>query len=99
MAYKAIRNPDRCPSHPGAVIKDILDGFDVPKTDIVNMPQISRRQLHGILSGRKPLSPDIAARIAKLIGGSTESWLRMQADFDVWHVSREVDVSSIPIWR
>lgn len=41
MAYKAIRNPDRCPSHPGAVIEDILDGFDVPKTDIANMLQIS----------------------------------------------------------
>lgn len=95
MAHKAVRDPNRCPSHPGAVIEDVLDEIDIPKAEIANMLGISRQQLHGILAGRKPLSPAIAVRVAKLIGGSPESWLRMQADFDAWHAAREVDTSKI----
>lgn len=93
--YKAVRDPHRCPSHPGAVIEDVLDGVSMPKTEIADILGISRQQLHGILAGRKPLSPAIAVRIAKLIGGSPESWLRMQADFDAWHAARDVDTSQI----
>jgi addiction module HigA family antidote len=93
--YKATRDPKRCPSHPGAVIEDVIDGLRVAKTDIADMLGISRQQLHAILAGRKPLSPTTAVRVSKLIGGSPESWLRMQADFDVWHAEREVDTSKI----
>ncbi len=32
--YKAVRNPNRCPSHPGAVLVDILDDFKMPKAEI-----------------------------------------------------------------
>jgi antitoxin HigA-1 len=28
--YKAIRNPERCPAHPGEAIADILDDVDTP---------------------------------------------------------------------
>ncbi|HWL04232.1 MAG TPA: HigA family addiction module antitoxin [Xanthobacteraceae bacterium] len=93
--YEAIRAPNRCPSHPGAVIEDVLAGVTVSKMEIADTLGISRQQLHGILSGRKPLSPAIAVRVAKLIGGSPETWLRMQADYDAWHAAREVDTSKI----
>lgn len=99
-ASEATRDPNRCPSHPGAVIEDVLDGVTVPKTEIAETLGISRQQLYGILSGRKPLSPAIAVRVAKLIGGTPESWLRMQADYDAWHAAREVDTSKIaPLLR
>jgi hypothetical protein len=29
--YKARRNPDRCPSHPGTVLGDILPSLGKPK--------------------------------------------------------------------
>jgi antitoxin HigA-1 len=48
------------------------------------------------LAGKKPVSPQVAVRIAKAFGGSSESWLRMQAAYDAWHADREVDVSKIP---
>lgn len=39
----------------------------------------------------------MAARIAKAFGGSTASWLRVQAAYDAWHAERDVDVSHIPV--
>jgi antitoxin HigA-1 len=63
--YKAVRNPDRCPSHPGAVLSDILDDFKMPKAEIAQRLGISRQHLYAILAERKPLSPNVAAKCVK----------------------------------
>jgi addiction module HigA family antidote len=93
--YKAVRDKNRPPSHPGAAIEDILLAVRVPKTQIADHLGISRQHLHDILSGNKPLSASVAVNVAALFGGSAESWLRMQATYDAWHATREVDVSRI----
>lgn len=93
--YKAIRDKNRCPSHPGALIDDILQDIRETKTEIANSLGISRQHLYDILAEKKPVSPHVAVRIAKAFGGSAESWLRMQAAYDAWHAEREVDVSKI----
>jgi addiction module HigA family antidote len=88
--YKAVRNKSRCPSHPGAVINDILQDIDKTKSEIASMLGISRQQLYDILTEKKPVSAQASVRIAKLFGGSPESWLRMQASHDAWHAGRSV---------
>lgn len=93
--YRAVRGKNRCPSHPGAVIDDILQDVHRSKTDIANLLGISRQHLHDILAEKKPLSPQVSVRIAKAFGGSPESWLRMQAAYDAWHAERTVDVRGI----
>ena len=95
-AYKAKRNPDRCPSHPGAVLDDIMPSLGKPKAEIARLLGISRQHLHEILEEKKPVSPNVAARIGKLIGNGPAIWLRLQAAYDAWHAEREVDVSKIP---
>ena len=93
--YKAARDRNRPPTHPGTAMDDILGDLHVSKTEIAAMLGISRQQLHNLLSARRPLAAEIAVRVAKLLGGSPESWLRMQADHDAWHAARAVDVSGI----
>ena len=94
--YKAKRNPERCPSHPGAVLDDIMPSLGKPKAEIARLLGISRQHLHEILEEKKPVSPNGAARIGKLIGNGPAIWLRLQAAYDAWHAEREVDVSKIP---
>ena len=80
--YEAVRDPNRCPSHPGAVLSDWLLDVNYTKTDISRMLGISRQQLYDILNERKPVSANIAARIGKLLGNGAGIWLRMQAAHD-----------------
>src|SRR4030081_2802623 len=94
--YNAKRNPDRCPSHPGGVLDDIMPSLGKPKAETARLLGISRQQLHEILEEKKPVSPNVAARIGKLIGNGPAIWLRLQAAYDAWHAEREVDVSKIP---
>jgi addiction module HigA family antidote len=57
---------------------------------------IFRQHLHEILEDNKPVSPNVAARIGKLIGNGPVVWFALQAAYDAWHAEREVDVSKIP---
>jgi addiction module HigA family antidote len=97
--YEPKRPRERCPSHPGAVLDDIIPATGKTKTEIAELLGISRQQLYDILREKKPVSPTIAARLGKLFGDGAGIWLRMQAAYDAWHVEREVDVSNIPTIR
>lgn len=86
----------RCPSHPGALLGDIIPATGKTKVEIAQLLGISRQQLYDILQERKPVSPNVAARLGKMFGDGAAIWLRMQAAHDAWHAERDVDVSKIP---
>jgi len=94
--YPAVRNPDRAPSHPGALIDDILPATGKSKTEIAALLGISRQQLYDIIGEKKPVSAQVAVRLGKLFGNGPQLWADMQSAYDTWHAEREVDVSGIP---
>ena len=72
------------PIHPGEIIKeDILPSVGLSVTGAARALGVSRQMLHGILSGRKPLSAIMCLRVARLFGGSPELWMRLQATYDL----------------
>lgn len=92
-----IRHPiQRCPSHPGALLDDIIPATGKTKVEIANLLGISRQQLYDIINERKPVSPNVAARLGKLFGDGAGVWLRMQAAHDAWQAEHSIDVSAIP---
>jgi addiction module HigA family antidote len=93
----AKRNPDRCPAHPGALLReDLLPAIGKPKTEIASLLGISRQHLYDILREDKPVSASVAVRLGKMFGNGPLLWVRMQAAYDAWHAERETDVSNIP---
>ncbi|HSI01598.1 MAG TPA: HigA family addiction module antitoxin [Reyranella sp.] len=100
MAHPARRNPNRCPTHPGALLReDVIPATGRSKTEIAQLLGISRQHLHEILSERKPVSPVIAVRLGKLFGDGAGVWTRMQAAYDTWQAEQTEDVRSIPTIR
>jgi addiction module HigA family antidote len=83
--YPAVRDPQRCPTRPGELLRDdIIPATGKTKTEIASLLGISRQHLHDIPEERKPVSPAVAVRLGKLFGDGTAAWLRMQAAFDAW---------------
>jgi antitoxin HigA-1 len=95
-----VRDPDRCPTHPGAVLREIVfPEIRVSKTAIAAAMQMSRTQLSLILGGKQLVTPDTAVRLAAAVGRSPRMWLNMQVSYDLWHAERRVDVSASLPWR
>lgn len=94
--HPAKRSRLLCPSHPGAVLEDIIPATGRSKTEIARLLGISRQHLYDIMTERKPVSPEVAVRLGKLFGDGPGIWIRMQAAHDTWHAERKVDVSAIP---
>ncbi len=93
--FKATRDPERCPSHPGALLDDLLVDTGKTRIEIARRLGISRQHLYDVMREKKPVSPQVAARLGKLFGDGAAVWLRMQAAHDAWHAERDVDVSDI----
>jgi addiction module HigA family antidote len=98
--FSAKRNLARCPSHPGALLREVvLPATGRTKVEIAGLLGISRQHLYDILREAKPVSPAVAVRLGKLFGDGAAPWLRMQAAHDTWHAEQSIDVSAIPTIR
>jgi addiction module HigA family antidote len=72
------------PVHPGEILKeDILPSAGLSVTAAAKALGVSRQMLHDILSERKPLSAVMCLKISRLVGGSPELWMRLQASYDL----------------
>ena len=72
------------PTHPGEILReDIFPALGRPKAEIARLLGISRRTLYDILEQKSPITPQMALRITRLIGGDPEHWLRMQATYEL----------------
>jgi addiction module HigA family antidote len=70
--------------HPGEILKeDVLPSVGLSVTAAAKALGVSRQMLHDILSKRKPLSAVMCLKIARLVGGSPEFWMRLQASYDL----------------
>ncbi len=98
--YKAKRNLDRAPVHPGALLRDeVLPALNMPVARAARSLGISRQVLHRILAEKLGVSPAMAVRLGKFCGNGPNLWLNMQTAYDLWHAEREVDVAAIPTVR
>jgi addiction module HigA family antidote len=96
MTYKRKRNANRSPAHPGEFLREeLLPEIAMSKTAFADNLGISRQHLYDLLSGKKPVSADVAARLGAAFGDGAGVWLRMQAAYDAWHAERETDLSRI----
>ncbi|MDB5655051.1 MAG: addiction module antidote protein HigA family [Tardiphaga sp.] len=69
MVHLAKRNPNRCPTHPGALLRDdVIPATGRTRAEIAGLLGISRQHLYDILRERKPVSAIVAARLGKLFG-------------------------------
>lgn len=72
------------PPHPGAVIRELcLDPMGLSVTAAAEALGVSRKALSELLNGHSGISPEMAVRLSKAFGGSTESWLKQQMRYDV----------------
>jgi len=77
------------PPHPGEVLKELwLEPADVTVTAAALALGCSRKHVSGIINGRAAITADMALRLAAWLKTTPESWLTMQAAWDLWHAAK-----------
>lgn len=72
------------PPHPGLSVRyDCLEPLGLTVTEGAAILGVSRQALNNLVNGRSALSPDMAIRLDKAFGGGAETWIRMQAGYDL----------------
>jgi addiction module HigA family antidote len=72
------------PPHPGEVLRDgVFNGTGITVTDFARRIGVTRVTLSNVLNGKNGISADMAVRLAAALGGSAESWLHMQTQYDL----------------
>ena len=77
------------PPHPGEVLQELwLEPADVTVTAAALALGCSRKHVSSIIHGRAAITADMALRLEAWLKTEPESWLRMQASFDLWQASQ-----------
>lgn len=80
------------PPHPGEVLRELcIDPLGLTVTAAAKGLGVSRKALSELLNGHSGISPEMAVRLSKAFGGSVESWLRQQMQYDLARVQKQAD--------
>jgi addiction module HigA family antidote len=72
------------PPHPGlSVQRDCLEPLGLSVSEAAKVLGVTRQALHNLVKGRAGISAEMAIRLDKAFGGGAETWLRMQAAYDL----------------
>jgi len=72
------------PIHPGQFIKeDWLADNGLTQNSLARALRIPVSRLNDIIQGKRGITADTAARLARFFGNSAAFWLHLQADYDL----------------
>lgn len=74
------------PPHPGELLKDNVDELGLSVAEAAQGLGVTRQQLYNVINGKSAITPEMALRLEKALGGTADLWLRMQVNYDLAQV-------------
>ena len=79
--------PMKNPPHPdGFVLRECIQPLGLTITRAADALGVTRTTLSELVNGKRGISPEMAGRLSKVFGGSPQSWLTQQVQYDLAHV-------------
>jgi antitoxin HigA-1 len=75
--------PMKHPPHPGEMIGDEIEALGVSISDAAKALGVTRQQIHNLIAGRSGITSEMAVRLEMAIGGSADTWVRLQTIYDL----------------
>ncbi len=89
--HKVKRPISRIPSHPGELMREILDDHvKLSISEAARRMRISRQALYAVLGGKNAVTADMALRFGRLVNAPPELYLKMQDNYDLWEANRRI---------
>ena len=81
---------NRKPSHPGALIRNvILPETGITISELAQRCDIARNTISKIVNERGDVSEDTAIRLSRVLGSTPRFWLGMQSKLNLWKLEQK----------
>jgi addiction module HigA family antidote len=78
------------PPHPGKAVRvACLEPVGLSVTGAARVLGVTRQPLSNLLNGKTGISPEMAIRLSKAFGSTADTWIRMQAAYDLARALRD----------
>ena len=71
------------PAHPGDLVKANIDELGLTVAEAATGLGVTRQQLYNVIRGKSVVTPEMAVRFEQAFGGTADTWLRMQLNYDL----------------
>lgn len=79
------------PIHPGEMLReDFLPDYGLTVSGLAQALGVSRQTVNELLRERRAVSPEMALRLSRLFGNSSEFWLNAQRAVDLWDAAQQI---------
>lgn len=84
--------PMKNPPHPGKfILEECLEPLGLSITEAAKGLGVTRTSLSRLIHGHNGISTEMAVRLSKAFGGSAESWLRQQINYDLAQIKTKTN--------
>lgn len=86
------------PPHPGELIRKVyLDPFKdtLSRSEVARHLSVSRSNFNRLVNEQVDVTSEMALRLSRVLGGTAESWMRLQINYDLWQARKKVKVSGL----
>ena len=68
------------------MLRQCVEPLNLSITEAAAALGVTRTTLFELVNGKRGISPEMAVRLSMVFGGSAQSWLMQQAQYDLAHV-------------
>lgn len=83
------------PAHPGEIIAETLEETNTGVRQFAKAMHISPATASRIIAGKTAVTPEMAIKLAAVIGSTPETWLKIQASYSLAIARENVDTSAL----
>jgi addiction module HigA family antidote len=84
--------PMKNPVHPGRIVRhDCIEPLNLTVTAAAKILGVARQALNNVVNEKSGISPEMAIRLSKAFGSTPQTWINMQANYDLAQALKHQD--------
>ena len=84
------------PVHPGEILREeYIAERGLTITEVAKGLGISLNSLSAIVTEQSGITAEMAVKLSEAFGNSSQFWINLQTNYDMWHAEKNVDRTAI----
>ena len=86
------------PVHPGEILKTLfMDAYNIGIKQLATDLDVTPKTVSALVNGHQGISIEMALRLSKAFGTTSDIWINLQKDYDLWKASEILNLDKVRI--